>query len=245
MFIHSLLKRGSLHKENCEDFLFQHQISQEFYICGVFDGCSSGKDSHFASALMAKTLKSVAASIKPDPSASLDDLLKVALFQTIKKIHQIRQSLKLQTDELLATIILLITNQFQKTKIICIGDGFLSLNNQNIEIDENNQPNYLAYDLDNLISPEYFLKWYEKLPHVYEIDQITDVSISTDGILSFSVDGFAKTSAFDESVDPCNYLMKDQFLLQNPSMLARKINILKNKYHLTHLDDLGIIRLIK
>ena len=60
MRIHTLLKRGFSHKDFCEDFLLCKALDEKYLLAGVFDGCSSGVDSHFASALFAKIVKNVA-----------------------------------------------------------------------------------------------------------------------------------------------------------------------------------------
>jgi hypothetical protein len=55
------------------------------------------------------------------------------------------------------------------------------INGKITEFDRDNKPDYLAYHLH-----ENFDHWYESLQQKISFDRMSDVSIATDGILTFS-----------------------------------------------------------
>jgi len=57
MKIYSFLQIGDYHQNHCEDFFLSYSISDEKHLLAVMDGCSSGTNSFFASALFGKILK--------------------------------------------------------------------------------------------------------------------------------------------------------------------------------------------
>ncbi len=144
MKIKKHIDRGILHKTFCEDYFIDEIISKKYRILCVFDGCSSGKDSHFASALLGKCVlaSSKQTNFNQEPLSILQDII----FKTILNLKQTKENLNLQTDELLSTLILLLLDtEKQEATIIAIGDGFISVNKKVTLIEQNNQPNYLAY----------------------------------------------------------------------------------------------------
>lgn len=63
MKIYSALKIGEFHPVFCEDFNVVEKLSENWMLIAVMDGCSSGKDSHFASALFGEIIKKIAKNI--------------------------------------------------------------------------------------------------------------------------------------------------------------------------------------
>lgn len=59
MEIRTVLKKGTDHLVNCEDDLFFSNYYDKYYVGAIFDGCSSGIKSHFASSLFGKILQTV------------------------------------------------------------------------------------------------------------------------------------------------------------------------------------------
>jgi hypothetical protein len=238
MKIHKLIKIGSNHKNFCEDYIFAEKLSETIIFAGVFDGCSSGTDSHFASALTAKIIKSEG--IKKHKENVEKDFLKIVLFESLKKIKDFKNSNYLKTDELLSTIILLYIDIEKNTaEIIAIGDGFLQINGKKIKIDQENTPRYAAYYLDEFSDYESFENLLEEIHIGVKTLNLKDITISTDGILSFE-----KFEENENETDVFEFLTQDLFLSENNAMLGRKINILKTKYSLINQDDLGIVRVI-
>jgi len=242
MQVHQLLKRGENHKDFCEDFLIAFDLSERYSIYGVFDGCSSGMESHFASALMAKVFRAELQYLEPDTYDNTKEALSRALLHGIESIASIRDNLLLETEELLSTIILFLVDRIEMSgDIIAIGDGYISINGENHKIDQNNEPDYLAYYLDQINTYEDFEKWMLSHAIQYHVSKVDDITISTDGILSFQK---LKNGDFEHNAPyPLDYLIRDEYLFENKAMLSRKCNILRTKYGFAHLDDLGIIRI--
>ena len=244
MIVHKLLKRGLNHPDYCEDFLLDENLDNNYSIYGVFDGCSSGIDSHLASGLIAKIIRSEIKKIELE-NKSIDEIFEILIFNTVQSLRIFKESYNFIWAELLSTIILFLYNKNEdKGKIITIGDGFLSINKEQIEIDENNQPQYIAYFADEITNKQSFNKWYSNFVGKYEIDGLEDITISTDGILSFTKDRKLITET-DSEIIPKDFLLKDKELIGNKAMLGRKYNILKNVHSMHNLDDLGIIRIVK
>jgi hypothetical protein len=60
MKIHSFIKKGTAHPNFYEDFLLTFEITSKYSLFAVMEGCSSGKESHFASAFFGKIFKKIA-----------------------------------------------------------------------------------------------------------------------------------------------------------------------------------------
>jgi serine/threonine protein phosphatase PrpC len=243
MEVYQLIRKGEMHRDFCEDFLLSFDINEQYSVFGVFDGCSTGIDSHMASALIAKVVKAEMECLALEPISSLRNFLNDAIFNTMSTLRNIRNDLFLETSELLSTIVLLVIDKtFKIGEALVFGDGFLSINGQSVNIEQDNAPDYLAYYLDELDNITDFEAWLAEHSNRYIIDEVKDVSIATDGISSFHV---ADTSieANGRPV-PSDFLTKNDYLLHNKSMLARKLNILRTKYRLINQDDVAMIRLV-
>lgn len=242
--IHSIVKRGYLHKDFCEDFSLICSINERFLFIGVFDGCSSGADSHFASTLLAKIFKKECNSITTTDGKTCKELLKQLIEKVAHKLIDTQKMIGLIDIELLATMVTTVIDRKEnKAEIVVAGDGFVNINGKKHEIDEDNKPEYIAYHLNRINNTDnYFEHWFDTYTHKYSVDEIKDLTISTDGILSFKEE-FKQDD--DKTINPITYLSEDLFLINNSTMLSRKCNILQKKHKLTNFDDLGIIRIIK
>ena len=244
MIVHKLIKRGFNHPEYCEDFILHEDIDEKYSIYGVFDGCSSGIDSHFASALIAKVIRNEVKNIDFE-NKSVDKIMELLIFNTSISLQKIKKQLAISYNELLSTIVLFLYNRKKdKGKIIAIGDGFLSINGKQIDINQNNQPDYIAYHIDKITDKISFSIWYDMFVKKYDVEKLKDVTISTDGIFSFFKHGKTNKNV-EEEIKPADYLTKNVEMLGNKAMLGRKSNILKKLHFLHNYDDLGIIRIVK
>lgn len=244
MIIKQFIGKGESHKNFCEDFNLYKEINNRYHLFGVFDGCSSGLDSHFASSLIAKIISNEANFIKKNKTHTPAILLKKLIRKTLKKLVQVKNELNLDTSELLSTIILLIIDkQEDKADIIAIGDGFISVDYKQTVIDQNNQPNYIAYFIDKIKNKEQFNVWYDSSVLKINADKFQDISIATDGILSF-IDK-TPNQTIENNLIPVDFLTKDNYLINNKAMLSRKINILRNKHFFYFMDDISMYRIIK
>ncbi len=226
MKIHKHIEKGESHKVFCEDFLVEKSLTETEAIIAVFDGCSSGKNSHLASSLAAKVLENSLQTVKDGRF-----IFSEFCFSYLKSLFDVAEILNLSTEEFLTTCILAKVSD-NKIEILAFGDGLLKIDDQFIELDEQNSPDYFIYhknkadeELKSLLS--------EKI-NIFE--NCLDISIATDGISSF-VD---KTSKSFPNIS--KELLTGDFLKGNPSMLTRKLNILKKREQIFPLDDVSVIR---
>lgn len=237
MIIHKLIIRGYDHPLFCEDFAFVKK-HDNLVFSGIFDGCSTGQDSHFASSLFAKIFLNNIEKI--NTKNPLDAMMRQLLHYSIKDILQIKGLLNLHIEDLLTTIVIMIFNTgTNEANIVFVGDGFAMIDGEKIIIDQNNQPDYLAYHIENLQRKDNFVEWYERLKTKFIFEVINDISICSDGIQSFT----KNSESPDEAINPVEYLLDDTFLIKNKTMLSRKCNILRTKFNIVPLDDLSIVRI--
>ena len=244
MKISTLLQRGIHHKNFNEDFLYTRSLTKDIMVCAVMDGCSSAKDSQFASALYAKSLHK-SSRMLPQMKAIMEDFdLKTMALEAIAEFFfkQLFEDLKrakklffLEREELLSTIVLLVINKTKGTACIKMsGDGIFAVNDDITEIDQNNIPNFLGYHLDSD-----FEDIKDTEIQTWSFKEVRDISISTDGI-----DKLRKgTKHKSAEVDP-----REVFLIGKPdrfedSFLQNKYQEFLNKGFIPH-DDIGMIRLI-
>lgn len=261
---HKLIKRGYEHKNFCEDFLFSGQINDIKIGC-VFDGCSTGDDSHFASTFFAKCMNYVVNGInfyfdKSDfdrnkieslvnrsresaENKDLKELANIILFLFLLKVKNISKDLNISQSELLSTISFYLYDEYEKRLLAyVIGDGFISVDGERYEVDQDNVPNYLAYHLDNIEFKDDLDDFLQEEHNCFQLYQedVEDFVISSDGILSF-IQKYTQDEEC-EMEDPISYLIDNERMINNGCMLSRKVNMLQNKNGFVHLDDLGIIR---
>lgn len=255
--IQKILRRGLGHKNFCEDSLYVRKYNN-YIAAGVFDGCSSGVDSYFASALLSRSCRFICDSelTSKIQTCSFDELFATILYKFINKFFDLCHRLLLYDDEMLSTIIFLLLDTKEQTgRVISIGDGFLHINGEAIEIDQNNMPAYITYSKNSMATREKFDNWLNVQENIFDIDKMNDITISTDGILSFvdvkDIHSIAKDEAEyvtknvkKDSGFAVRFLAEDTTLINNSAMFGRKCNILKNRYRLVNYDDLGIVRII-
>jgi len=245
MKIFSLNKTGQLHDTHTEDHVFIQEIEPDWVIAAVMDGCSSGKESYFASILYGKIIQKASRllpylyRINPEFSMDIVDgefmgrFILNQIFDDLGKAHKL---LATELVEILSTLILLIYNKKKKNAWINIsGDGFIIHDNQIIEIDQKNMPDYMAYHLDIK-----FDRWLENFSKTYTFKNQTDISISTDGISKF----ISQSLSRQRTIDPLQYLLIDNSRNKSDNILEKKFKILEEDHGLIPYDDLGMIRII-
>ena len=245
MAIYTLNKTGQFHKTHTEDHVITMQLGNEWIIGAVMDGCSSGKESYFASTLFGKIIQKSVRMLSyskipsSDPrtgkmgGASAGRFILKQIFDNLAAIHKL-----LETDliEMLTTLLLLVYNKKDKSAWVNIsGDGFIIHDHQIIEVDQNNIPDYMAYHLDTT-----FNNWIEHFSKTYAFENQTDISISTDGISKFITHNHRRP----QDIDPVHYLLIDDSHQDSGNMLETKFQILAKEYGLFPYDDLGMIRII-
>lgn len=242
MKVYTLLRKGEFHAVQCEDFLVNQAIDNRFYFGAVLDGCSGGKEAHFASALMGKILRKVCKLLPYEKWFMAGDTdvkaLTKHIYQGLFKEMQIAQNqLLLDKYELLATCITMIyDSEKQEAFIVIIGDGFAAADRKVWEIDQNNRPDYMAYHLH-----KDFDEWYETQQNRFFFEQPKDISIATDGIDVFTCTNSIKVPP---AIDPKEHFLVNQDGLEEEFMLEKKSNKLWRDFRFVPTDDLAIVRLI-
>ena len=247
MKIHSVIRKGEDHPIFCEDFKSLGD-SGRYFIGVVFDGCSGGNDSHFASSLFGKIFNQI---ISEGAMAgnTIEEKSKNFVQGFVKKLFEIKVSLQLEDNDMLATFVMLVYDKIHgEALVLTVGDGVIHCDEELIILENErfklshpttyrDMPNYIAYDLVELgLDRTYFSRWYDNNVKIHKFINPKDISISTDGILTFRKP--------EEEVDPINFLLVDDTWNNNKIMLSKKVNVLREKYKTVHKDDLSIIRLI-
>lgn len=245
MIIHSVLRRGSDHPNFCQDFLSIGENDKFIYLA-IFDGCSGGIQSHFASALFGKAFKDVILNY-PNNNGTQEENTRLMVYLIARKISEVKNILRLDVNEILSTMIFCsIEKETRNCRIYAFGDGFISVDGNDTVIKNtrfierengDNMPDYIAYDLNKIEMFSDFEQWWATKSEKYSFDGVTNVSIASDGIKTFKV---FKEGGTD--VDPVFFLVHDEKFIETKNMLERKCNILFMAGNMAHTDDLSLIR---
>ncbi len=241
MQVYSCLQIGEYHTNHCEDYVYTGQISKAVTVCAVMDGCTMGEDSHLISTITGKLLRKIVLEkshlqVKNEvPARHPGALLRDILQQLFQELNILRNQLLLNKNELLSTLLIGVFDEaINKGALLAIGDGVISVNGRIMEFDHDNQPDYVGYHLS-----EDFGQWFEKHTQKLALSTIRDISIATDGILSFK--------RFNQetypSANPIEFLLTDETLLDEPDMLSRKLKSLEHNYGLRPTDDIAVVRI--
>lgn len=238
IYISTLSKRGESHPDwNEDNFYYKH--TESYVLGGVFDGCSSGRDSFFASKLFANVLKST---IEASQDGLTFQTFPMLIYSFVKRLSGAIAAIGLDVEEYLSTAVFFLYDiNTQSLFVKFFGDGIAFAHILNGELqrfnnDEDNQPDYLAYSVAGLVRQNAFMKYWNRKPEFRTITR--DFSVSTDGLFTFK-----KLNDNVVDLDVERYLVSDPFLFQNPASLKRKLNIIKNKGYV-HDDDVTIIRVV-
>jgi hypothetical protein len=241
--IYQLLRIGEHHTNHCEDYTIVENLGQHKILCAVMDGCTMGTDSHFAATLVGKLLRKIAieksyqAFYEKNQHTTVQTDLKQVLSKLMAELKSLKNRLLLKDDELLTTLIITILDfELNQGQVLVIGDGLVCINGKLTEYEQDNRPDYLGYHLG-----EDFETWYSKQTQTQQIDNVEDISMSTDGIFTFAT--FDK-QRYKEEKDPINYLLisKEDAAFEN--MLLKKLLLLEQKCGVKPTDDVGIVRII-
>jgi len=240
MRVYTHIQKGQYHPTFCEDFLLHQSINKRFVLAAVMDGCSMGRESHFASALfgklLRKCLKLLPYQLPLTTELPLQTLAKSLLQSFFQAVREAQNQLFLEQLDLLSTLILhLYDKHNQLSYIIALGDGLICIDNQIIDLDQVDKPDYLAYHLH-----EDFEQWYEKQEQIWLVESPRDISIVTDGIHTFNIVGALKEK---ETVTPLHYLLFDTKGAHLDRMLETKCRRLEEDFGVAPTDDLAIVRM--
>lgn len=240
---YELSKIGEFHTNHNEDSSTITEIGEDKILIAVMDGCTMGKENHFASTLIAKLLRKIGKEIsyrefaertKNKPNENLQEIMK-KLFQ---ELGQIKNQLHLEREEVLSTLILgVLDKQTKEIELITIGDGLICYNGELIEYEQDDKPDYLGYHLG-----EDFNNWFQNQSQKLSFKKVKDLSISTDGIFTFkNFDGREYERVGEKEI--VEYLLIDEEWINQENMLQKKISEIEDKLGLKPSDDLTIIRI--
>jgi hypothetical protein len=221
-----LNQRGGTHN-SCEDSVWVEE-SEKFIIGGIFDGCSTGINSHWASQTLAYAFKSI---VKRELFTIPRQLSNDAVHFILYSLNGIANILKIDPyTELLSTCFIFCYDKELKTlEVRCFGDGVYYVNDIEYVIDQGNIPDYLGYYVtEGFNKQQEFINKYSPVTH----NNVDRFIICSDGIQAIKENQF-------EQAD----VTWQQLLLSPPkseNYLKRMWNILKNK-KFTLGDDLTIV----
>jgi len=215
----------------------------------VFDGCSGGRESHFASSLYGKIFRQVT----EDGAIygnTIEEKAKDLMKKFVDKLIDAKTTLRLTSGDLLATFMLLMYDKVHgEALVINVGDGLiycdqelLILENEKFKSDYpdkyKDMPDYIAYEIDDmLLDKSYFDMWYAKYVGKYKFEDPKNIVISSDGVLTFN-------KPLEGDIDIIEYLFEDERFINNKIMLSKKLNILRKTHKTAAKDDVSMIRLI-
>lgn len=236
-----LNRRADTHPDFCED-AYYYTERDGWVIAAVFDGCSDGIQSHFASQLYSYIVRDAVtlfwngwlqAMNRLDMSP--EQVLRFIGIRLWKQLKFYRRELAMEHLEMLSTVVLCMYHPRREyLTTIFMGDGAVSVNGviQRVDSGPTNAPLYISY-LSEIHTVE------DALANVYPKFTYTNVkefSVMTDGIDRIKHD--------HRSLEECiSYLLDNKTLLSSEAMLKRKINIM-HKEGMRLEDDLTIIRYV-
>lgn len=250
--IDTLITMGKAHKLHTEDDYFVSE-GDDYILAAVFDGCSSGVDSHYASTTHKYKLKSITNDLiyllrennnRYHPYKGTDEVLKEIAFELCCHIYNMDYEVD---KEMLSTAVLLLINKKTKEYSIlfcgdgccCVDDDFHSIHDTN-----GNAVWYLS-----TVNPKDFLNYYNSYCRKFNgnIEDGMVLSISTDGIESFMtsygsydtslpIDVFMKTENCDEKYHKWN-LERLYNVFTKGKMNGMNDNVIRN------IDDMTIIKI--
>ncbi len=235
--IKTLLRKGESHSLHCEDD-FTYFEYKDWVFIAVFDGCSGGTKSYFASTLFTKLmLTEFQAYTKFLYDYNTTSSIANSLIESFKlKLKETCQFLHLNENEILSTIVLVVADiKRNDAHGIIIGDGSIFHNGTEIlRVDPiDNAPDYISYHLQN----NFF-----KIKHEIKFSNYNDISITSDGIDQLKRNGHFLSDEDKKKI--LDFLLIDRKFENLDVMLSRKFNILENKENIYPSDDLSIVRLI-
>lgn len=244
MKIFKCSKIGEYHINHNEDDIIETQIGEDKIVFAIMDGCSMGKESHFASTLVKKLIRKISNELHfkefaEKKSYRISDVQILLLEKIFNDLKLIKGILNLNQDEILTTLMLgIINKETQDGELIIIGDGIVNFNGNIFEFDQKNKPDYIGYHIN-----EDFENWLNSQSQKLSLENIKDLSISSDGIFSFKKYHIGNFESIEEK-GVIDFLLNDNSQLDSPKMLNNKLDQIEKIYGLRNYDDISIIRII-
>jgi hypothetical protein len=131
---YELSKIGEFHINHNEDSSVITEIGEDKILIAVMDGCSMGKESHFASTLVVKLLRKIGKEISykefvGSTKKLSSEYLEIIRHQLFRELGQLKNQLHLEKSEMLSTLILGVLDiKNKEIELITIGDGLICCN---------------------------------------------------------------------------------------------------------------------
>lgn len=189
--IDTLISKGRLHDLHCEDDYLVYE-NDKFIVAAVFDGCSSGIDSHFASTMHKYKLREICENLEHITNFHGQNVTNDILFTLFNEIHFLDYKVN---QEMLSTIVFVIIEKKYGAYYMCVaGDGCYKrpLNDvregfHGYEFKSVHDVNGNAVWYLSTVDPIEFGKYYSGYcvtPKGY-IENDQEICISSDGLESF------------------------------------------------------------
>ena len=213
----STLNVRSQTHNSCEDSILVKET--DYYVYGgVFDGCSTGIKSHWASQTLAYIFNKYG-----NPTLT-NNLIAVR-----KDMVTIMETLSINYMNMLSTCVLFFYDKREQTLDVRVfGDGYYYVNDVEYEVEQRNIPDYMAYHTETSQRFRDFLEMYPATTYT----DVHSFKICSDGIKSISIDQFHESKR-----DPIATLFQPP---TTSNFLQRMWNIL-HREKFTISDDLSII----
>lgn len=250
--VYAISRKGDGHTDYCEDANFVLDLPRTI-IFGAFDGCSTGINSYFASALLCRCMKYHIQSTFDirEPGNLTTEAFPAITARSLNALvgggcryFKYSATLLGLTDmEQLSTAVVCAYNKIDKTlHVKMLGDGnvWVELDNGSTEhITKHfpgNSPDYLGYHTNK--SDHHVQEWVT-MQFAESFKDVNAFAIGTDGVESIRPVNGAITR--DSAME---YLVFNTELKSSKAMLARKLNILKHSLGCAFDDDITILRYI-
>ena len=183
--IDTLISKGRLHNLHCEDDYLVYE-NDKFILAAVFDGCSSGIDSHFASTMHKYKMREICNNLEEYTSVYDTDVAQNILRELNSKIWSLDYEIN---QEMLSTVVFIFIDKLNDKYHICIaGDGCYEQMFNNYEVFESvHDINGNAVWYLSTVRPadfnDYFHNYCKLEKGVFTNDR--EICISSDGLESF------------------------------------------------------------
>lgn len=235
---------GTHHTDHNEDAFVSEEITDRHQLLAVMDGCSMGEDSHFAAGLIRKVLRRIARqtnlrTFAERTNPTVVELLKETLNTLFGDLRRLKADLDLSDTELLSTLMLAIVNTKDCTaEIVVIGDGVIACDEEIVEFNQENKPDYLGYHL-----MEDFEDYWNSLTQRVSASNFLDLAMASDGVFTFKAfnhDSYRPVTE-DELV---SFLLLDREEGPTENAYRRKLMYISNTFGLKASDDLTVVRVM-
>jgi len=165
--------------------------------------------------------------------------LKASLRTLFNDLKRLNAELDLADDELLSTLLLAIVDTRERNaEIVIIGDGVIACDEEILEFNQENKPDYLGYHLH-----EDFEDYWNLLTQRVSAQDFLDLALSTDGVFSFrpfSHDSYRPVT--EEEL--LSFLLLHREEGAEDTAYRRKVIYVKNTFGLEATDDFTVVRVL-